>query len=60
MWITAPSAPTRSMAILTSASWARCIGFRVWKATTLLQPFFSIMSRICTAVRNVSGNSSAK
>ena len=35
-----------SWAMRQSSSWARCIGLRVWKATTLFQPSFCISSRI--------------
>jgi hypothetical protein len=45
------------MAMWQSSSWARCIGLRVWNATTLFQPRSAISLRISTAVRKVSGKS---
>jgi hypothetical protein len=58
MWMTRPSHSRRSMAMWQSSSWARCIGLRVWKATTRFQPRSAISLRISTAVRKVSGKSS--
>ena len=55
-----PSAPVDSFAILHSTSCARCMGLRVWNATTFLQPRSAISALMEPAVRKVPGKSSSK
>ena len=46
-----------SRAHLVRYSWLRWIGFRVWKAATVLQPFSSNALRVWAGVRRYSANS---